>query len=123
VTAPYWEAARQGRLALQRCGACHEVLHPPAPVCPGCHSASLEWFDAIGRGEVFSWTVVRHAAHRAVEGSTPYIVALVTLPEGPLLICNILGCSPDDVRIGMPVRLAVGDTFAGEQLMQAYPIS
>ena len=37
----------------------------------------------------------------------PYVVAIVELPEqeGLRLTTNIVGCEPDDVRIGMPVHV------------------
>jgi len=31
-------------------------------------------------------------------------VALVDLEEGPRVMTNIVGCVPEDVRIGLPVR-------------------
>jgi len=36
---------------------------------------------------------------------TPYVVALIELTEGPRLISNIVGCAPEDVEIGMAVRV------------------
>ena len=41
----------------------------------------------------------------------PYVVAIVALPEqdGLRLTTNIVGCEPDDVYIGMPVRVVFED--------------
>ena len=36
-SAPFWEAARDGRLVAQRCAGCGELHHPPRPECPRCH--------------------------------------------------------------------------------------
>ena len=38
----------------------------------------------------------------------PYVIAVVALEEddGARLTTNIVNCAPDDVRIGMPVRVA-----------------
>jgi uncharacterized OB-fold protein len=34
----FWEAGRDGRLLVQRCGGCGLVRHPPAPMCARCQS-------------------------------------------------------------------------------------
>jgi uncharacterized OB-fold protein len=42
----------------------------------------------------------------------PYVVALVELDEGPRLISNIVGCTPEEVAVDMPVEVRfeeVGD--------------
>ncbi len=42
---------------------------------------------------------------RPLRALVPYVVATVKLAEGPHLMTNIIGCAPDAVRIGMPVRV------------------
>ena len=61
---------------------------------------------AAGTGEVFSY-VVHH--HPPVPGKRlPMVVALVQLPEGVRMVGEMPGVRPDQVRIGLPVRV----TFA-----------
>lgn len=103
-TAPYWAAAREGRLVVQECLACRQVWHPPLPRCPHCHSGSLGWRDVSGDGTVYSYTVVRHATHFAFAGTIPYILAIVELAEGPRLVTALTGMAPDEVRVGLAVR-------------------
>jgi uncharacterized OB-fold protein len=58
-----------------------------------------------GRGEVHSVTV----NHKSWDdGEVPYAIALVAIPEqeGLRLTTNIVGCPPEDVTIGTPVRVA-----------------
>ena len=31
LTAPYWDAAREGRLVVKECRSCRQVWHPPLP--------------------------------------------------------------------------------------------
>ena len=38
-SAPYWEAAAEGKLRMQRCGACGEIRFPPGHICRKCGSA------------------------------------------------------------------------------------
>ena len=39
----------------------------------------------------------------------PYVVALIELHEGPRLVSNVVGCSPEEVTIGMSVRVRFED--------------
>ena len=39
----------------------------------------------------------------------PYVVALITLDEGPQLMSNVVGCAPETVHIGMPVEVTFED--------------
>ena len=54
---------------------------------------------------VYTYTVVRHATHLAFADKIPYVIAIVELAEGPRLVTGITGCPPDEVRVGMPVRV------------------
>lgn len=121
LTAPYWEGARNGRLLFQRCRGCGHIFHPPLPICPACRSLDYEWAESSGRGTVYSRTVVEHSAHIAADGRTPYLVALVTLEEGPRMVSNILNCPMDEVRIGMPVTVTFQEISAGVVLPQFEP--
>ena len=58
---------------------------------------------AAGTGEVYSY-VVHH--HPPVPGKQlPIVVALVELPEGVRMVGELLGTGPEQVRIGLPVRV------------------
>lgn len=102
-TAFWWDAASERRLVIQRCTGCHELRHPPGPCCPHCGSFEWDTIDASGEGTVYSY-VVGH--HPQIPGfSYPLLVALVELAEGTRLVTNLIDVEPDDVEIGMPVRL------------------
>jgi uncharacterized OB-fold protein len=103
-SAPFWAAARQHRLVLQRCQACGAVQHYPRPWCTTCLSEDLGWIDSPGRGTVYSYTVIRRTAHPAFAPLVPYVYALVDLDEGPRMTTNVVGCPVDEVAIGMRVR-------------------
>lgn len=109
LTRPYWEAAREGRLVVQECAECGALQHPPLPACPNCrgagHGSVPRWREVSGEGTVYSRTIVRHATHAAFADQIPYVVALVELAEGPRLVTSITGCAPEEVRVGMPVRV------------------
>lgn len=116
LTAPYWAAASEGRLVVQECQSCHQVWHPPLPRCPHCHSADLGWREATGAGTVYTYTVVRHPTHFAFADKIPYVLALVELAEGPRLVTAITDCPPDEVRVGLPVRVVFREVSDGVTL-------
>jgi uncharacterized protein len=103
-TAFFWAGTAAGELRIQRCRACGALRHPPGPMCPACGTASDGGYVvAAGTGEVFSY-VVHH--HPPVPGKQlPMVVALVQLPEGVRMVGEMPGVRPDQVRIGLPVRV------------------
>lgn len=109
-TRGYWEGSLSGELRMQTCGACGSVQLPPGPCCRSCLGRDLGWRAASGRGEVFAFTIVRHAFHPAFADAVPYVVADVRLEEGPVVTSNVTDCAPEDVRVGM----LVGVWFAEE---------
>jgi uncharacterized protein len=110
--APYWEGLRQGRLLLQRCSACGAVRHPPQPRCGRCRSPEHRWKEAAGTGTVHTFTVVSTAPNAELATAVPYVVVLVELDEGPRIVSNVVEMNPDEVAIGLRVRVRfdpVGD--------------
>lgn len=102
-SAPYWSAAHDGKLLVQRCNSCgHFQLYGRA-VCTVCWG-EVSWVEASGLGEVASWTVIRQNYSRPFRDWIPYVVALVDLEEGPRVMTNIVGCDPEEVTIGMKVK-------------------
>ncbi|GLW99199.1 MaoC family dehydratase N-terminal domain-containing protein [Microtetraspora sp. NBRC 16547] len=99
----WFEAAREHRLLIQRCAACRTLRHPPGPCCPECGSFEWDTVEASGRGHVYSFVVNHHPRHPAFE--FPMIVAVVELAEGTRLITNLVGVTPEEVEIDMPVVL------------------
>lgn len=103
--APFFEGARRGELMLQRCRTCAEFRWPPREVCSHCLSRDSEWAPVSGRGEVFTFNVMHQVYHPGFAAEVPYAVVLVKLAEGPKLTSNLVGVSPREIRIGMPVRV------------------
>ncbi|HEX4011450.1 MAG TPA: Zn-ribbon domain-containing OB-fold protein [Solirubrobacteraceae bacterium] len=121
LTAPYWEAAREHRLVIQRCDACGRLSHPPVASCPACHGSALRWDPMSGEGEVYAFTWVSHSVHPVSTGKTPYILVLVALAEGPRILTNLRDCAPEDVRVGLPVHVTFEDVSDTVSLPQFTP--
>ncbi len=105
ITRPFWEAAARGVLAMQRCSACKRLVFYPRNLCPRCKSDSLEWEELPGTGVVYSFSVIWRPAHPGMANEVPYIVALVEIEEGVRLMTNLVGCDPEEVRVGMKVEV------------------
>lgn len=102
---PFWEFARAGKLAVQKCNACGDRHFPPGPVCPECLAISQSWEVVSGKGKIFSWAEFHHAYWDEVRAGLPYNVCMVQLDEGPILISNLVGVPLQEARLGMPVTV------------------
>ena len=121
LTAPYWEGTALGELRLQHCLDCGHRWHPPLPRCPRCHSQSVEWRAASGRGELYSFTDVYHAVHVAFTDRVPYRLCLVELEEGPRIAAAMDWEGPPP-RIGAPMK-AVFRRVADEVVLPFFVVA
>lgn len=110
---PFWSAAREGRLVVRRCRSCGEAHHYPRPFCPSCWSDEVEWVDASGRARLYTYSTVYRNDLPPWPERVPYVAAVVELEEGPRMMTQIVGCEPDEVRIGMELE-AVFDPLTDE---------
>jgi uncharacterized protein len=104
-TAPFWAAASEGRLLVERCGDCGAEGFPPRGICRRCRSRALAPHEVTGSGEVYSFTVNHQ---RWLPGlDVPYALVLVEFPEHPgvRVMGRIRGCAPQDVAVGMSVEI------------------
>jgi uncharacterized OB-fold protein len=103
-TRPYWDGCKRHEPRIQRCGACGHYQFYPRIYCAQCFSDRVEWVTASGRATVLSFTVVRRPVSPAFAPDVPYVVALVTLDEGPSMMTNIIGCLPGRSKSGCGSR-------------------
>ena len=88
-----------------RCQACQATAFPSQPRCPRCLSKHLAVTAVSGRAAVHTFTVNHQPWYPNLD--PPYVVAIVVIDEQDDLriTTNIVGCDPDEVRIGMPVQV------------------
>lgn len=101
--APFWEACKQGRFLLHRCGACGRHYWP-ASQCVEHGGAQMAWVESSGAGELYTYTIMHHAYSEALKAKLPYVVGVIKLDEGPFFHSNVVGCAIEDVRVGMKVK-------------------
>ncbi|MGH9024921.1 MAG: Zn-ribbon domain-containing OB-fold protein [Acidimicrobiia bacterium] len=105
-TAPYWDAARDGRLLIKRCDACGRAHFYPRPFCPFCWRGAVRWEDASGCATLYTWSVVYRNDLPPFSERVPYVAAVVDLEEGPRMMTNVVDVDFDILRIGMQLEVA-----------------
>jgi len=111
-TERYWTAAAEGTLLVRECQDCGLVYHYPRSLCPDCFSERVEWREASGRGEVYSFSTARTMSGWP-EDDLPLVLAYVELEEGPRLMTNI-DADPSAVEIGTQVVVEFRDVDNAE---------
>jgi len=106
-TRRFWEATARGTLLYGYCNACREPHYYPRSTCPFCFSTDVEWKEASGRAVIYTFSVMRRSPTGA------YIIAYVTLEEGPSLLTNVVDSEIDSVKIGAAVELVFKPSEGG----------
>ena len=104
ITQEYWDYINKGELRMPFCLDCQAFFYYPRPICQKCMGKRIEYRPVSGKGTVYTYSVVERSPFDDVEA--PYVFAIVELEEGVRLATNIVGTPPEDVHIGMPVRIA-----------------
>lgn len=110
-TEPFWTAASEGELHVQRCNRCGERQLYPRSVCRHCLSQDLEFEPHPGTGVIYSYAENHVPGQPGYAEETPYVVALVELdlaednPSGrPVrLMTHVVECAPEEIDVDMEV--------------------
>ena len=124
LSQPFWEAAKQRRLVVQRCQECGYFNHPPRPACEACQSQQLQFEPVSGRGTIYSFTVMHQPNIAGFEDQIPYINILVELEEQPLLfmVSNLPASDLDKIKIGGQVEVSFEEVDPDTALPQFRPV-
>jgi uncharacterized protein len=105
-SAQYWAACAERKLLHGQCRGCGKAFWYPRSFCPLCASPAVDLVESSGVGVIYSLAIMRKA-------DPPFILAYVTLDEGPTMLSNIVDCAVDAVRIGDPVEVVFVQTEKG----------
>jgi uncharacterized OB-fold protein len=103
LTAPFWAAAREGRLVAQSCATCGYLRWPPGPICTECLTPGGEWTEVSPHGTLYSYAEYHRALDPRFAADVPYTVGLVELDEGPRMY-GLLRSAVQTADVGRKVR-------------------
>ena len=105
-TEPFWQAAKEHKLTACQCADCGVFRMPPRPFCPECQSKNINWPELPGTATVYSYVVCHRSPYPDLEHFTyaPVVVDLDGAP-GARLVSNLVDIDPDDIKIGMKVKV------------------
>jgi uncharacterized OB-fold protein len=103
-TKPFWDATREKRLLLQydRVAQAYQFYPRATSIFTG-KASNLEWREVSGRGKIFTYTIARRARPPFREHE-PFWLAMVTLDEDVNIMANIVGCTVEQMKIGLRVK-------------------
>jgi uncharacterized OB-fold protein len=99
----FWDGTALGELRIPRCNACGALRFPPGPACQSCDAYDRGHVVAAGTGTVFSYVVHRHPPVPGKE--LPIVIALIDLDEGVRMVGEVVDVTPDEIEIGMRLRV------------------
>lgn len=111
VTKPFWDAAREDRLIVQKCGNCGEVMFLPRSWCVECGARALAWEEVDPTGSIYSITVSRMVMmnYPGWKSALPVGLGIIELDAGPRMYGVVTGGEGGQGRIGDRVRAVFRD--------------
>ena len=110
----FWAGTREHKLLLPTDAEGKPFWYPRALV-PGVLEP-VGWVESTGTGTVYTYSVHFIGPSKAYKGDPPHVVVLVDLDEGVRMMSNLVrdepdypSIDPDDVSIGMKVRVVFHD--------------
>ena len=92
-------------LVAKKCGGCGALYLGTRVACSKCMAAGpFEEVKLSDRGQLWVYSIV----HQSAPGiPTPYVAAIVDLPEGISVRCTLVDVEPDPQKLpfGMPVQM------------------
>jgi uncharacterized OB-fold protein len=114
---PFWDAAREGRFLIKRCGDCGKAHWYPRLLCPYCFSAKTTWEESPGEGVIYTFSVMFRT-----QGAPPYAIGYVNLNEGPAVLTNFVDCDLMALKIGQKVKVRFQETDGGPPVPVFAPV-
>ncbi|MEM7750660.1 MAG: Zn-ribbon domain-containing OB-fold protein [Pseudomonadota bacterium] len=105
-TQVYWDAAENGKLMIQKCKDTGKFFCYPRARSPFTLSDNVEWVEAKGTGEIYSFSVMKRA-------KVEFTIAYVKLDEGITMMTNIVDTDYDALKIGQKVKVVFKPTDGG----------
>lgn len=116
----FWEALTAHRIEIQQCATCDHWFFYPRKHCPACFSDRVIWKEVSGRASLLAYTIARIPTLPAFADDMPQMLAVIELAEGPHLNTTLVGLTPDQIAVGMPLSPVFDDVVPGEVTLLRY---
>jgi len=101
----YWrEIPQRYRFEAGKCKKCGKVSFPPRLICPACGTREFDKTKINDHGKIETFTIIR-VAPSGFGDQVPYAIAIIDLGEGVRILAQVADCEPEELKIGLPVRL------------------
>ena len=90
---------------IQQCETCGVVMWPVKSRCDNCMQPTVNWVQASGKATLYSFVLMHQVYHPGFASEIPYTIAQVDLEGGLRILTNLVGCSNNDLQIGMPLEV------------------
>lgn len=114
-SAPFFEAAGEGRLLLRFSPSSGEWSEPAARFCSVSQADDLEWRESTGAGTLVSWTI-KPGRTRDGETTPDTVIGIVELEEGPWLSLWLPEVDQAALAVGAPVQVRFQQPEGSEHL-------
>ncbi len=104
LDAPFWEAARESRLVVQRCGRCGTAWWPAVERCGDCDGGVPEWVEVAPRGRVWSYAIYHRLFDRRLDVAVPYAIVAVELDDAGVCLPGRFEGPFDNLAVGSAVE-------------------
>jgi uncharacterized OB-fold protein len=105
ITGRNWrEYPQRYRMEAAKCKKCGKINFPPRLICPECGHRKFEQVKLSDEGILKTYTVIR-VAPSGFEDEVPYAVGIFELKDGVSTMMQIADCEPDELKIGMPIKV------------------
>ncbi|MBW8639069.1 Zn-ribbon domain-containing OB-fold protein [Hoeflea sp. WL0058] len=106
LTRPFWSAAREGRLVMQKCSSCGTVNFHPKPWCIECGDRNLVWTEMKQEGAVYSYTISHSVAMNYLgwQEELPVVMCLIDIDGGARMYAQLTDVAEQDIHVGMRVK-------------------
>ena len=105
-TQTFWDAAENGKLMIMKCKDTGKFYFYPRARSPYTLSDNVEWVEAKGTGEIYTFSVMKRA-------KIEYAIAYVKLDEGVTMMSNIVDTDFDALSIGQKGKVVFKPTDGG----------
>jgi uncharacterized OB-fold protein len=100
----FFEALKEHKLMGTKCKKCGTNYFPPRADCTKCLSDEMDWIQYSGEGELATFTVNTTPPESFSKYGT-YIIGVVKLSEGPATMTWLKDIKPEEVKVGMKLRI------------------